>query len=79
MNSANQVKSIIVSALNFSELVFHSTVRDVRTQSGNATFGVFKEVANLKYKIGCNIKGPALLRLLTGHLNQLEIALKLTL
>lgn len=47
MAAINQEKSMLIGVLEFFELIFHSVVREVRTQSGNATFGVFKEVANM--------------------------------
>jgi len=47
MSGINQQKSMFIGALDFLVLIFHSVVREIRTQSGNATLGVFKEVANL--------------------------------
>jgi len=78
MAGINQKKSLFVGTLNFFELIFHSVVRDVRMQSGNATFGVFKEVANMAMFIGMfymiysfmgrsiAIRGDFMMFLLTG-------------
>jgi len=78
MATTPQNKSLILGTLEFMELVFHSVVREVRTQSGNATFGVLKEVSNivvflaLFYMIsvfmgrGAAIRGSLFVFLLTG-------------
>ena len=78
MAAINQQKSLFVGTLYFFELIFHSVVRDVRMQSGNATFGVFKEVANMAMFIGMfyliytfmgrsiAIRGDFMMFLLTG-------------
>lgn len=36
-----------MGTLEFIELIYHSVVREVRTQSGNATFGILKEVGQI--------------------------------
>lgn len=38
---------MFMGSLEFLELVYQSVVREVRTQSGNATFGILKEVGNI--------------------------------
>lgn len=74
----NQENSIFIGTLKFSELVFHSVVREVRTQSGSATLGVLKEVATMATFIGMfymmysfmgraiAIRGDFMMFLLTG-------------
>lgn len=64
--------------LEFIDLVFHSVVREVRTQSGNATFGILKEFTNIVVFLGIfyvisifmgrggSIRGSLVLFLLTG-------------
>ena len=78
MASASQSKSMFFGTLEFIELVFHSVVREVRTQSGNATFGILKEVGSvgiflgLFYMLsvfmgsGAAIRGSLVIFLLTG-------------
>lgn len=78
MATAPQSKSMFFGALEFLDLIFHSVVREVRTQSGNATFGVLKEVSNIAifmgifYLIsvfmgsGAAIRGSLVMFLLTG-------------
>ncbi|HIP22367.1 MAG TPA: ABC transporter permease, partial [Rhodobacteraceae bacterium] len=78
MATTPQSKSLFFGALEFLDLIFHSVVREVRTQSGNATFGVLKEVSNivvflaLFYTIsvflgrGAAIRGSLFVFLLTG-------------
>lgn len=78
MTPAQPSKSMFMGALEFFDLVFHSIVREVRTQSGNATFGVLKEVSTigvflgLFYMIavfmgrGAAIRGSVMMFLLTG-------------
>ncbi|NOR61383.1 MAG: ABC transporter permease [Rhodobacteraceae bacterium] len=78
MAAAPQSKSLFFGALEFLDLIFHSVVREVRTQSGNATFGVLKEVGNIAvflalfYTIavflgrGASIRGSLFVFLLTG-------------
>lgn len=78
MSSSIQRKSLFFGALEFLELIFHSVVREVRTQSGNATFGIMKEISNtglyllLFYVIsvfmgrGGAIRGSLVMFLLTG-------------
>ncbi len=78
MATAPQSKSMFFGVLEFIDLIFHSVVREVRTQSGNATFGVLKEVSTivvflgLFYVIsllmgrGAAIRGSLMLFLLTG-------------
>ena len=43
---------MLLGTLEFLELVYHSVVREVRTQSGNATFGIMKEVVQMATFIG---------------------------
>jgi len=43
---------MLFGTLEFCELAYHSVVREVRTQSGNATFGVMKEVGQMATFIG---------------------------
>lgn len=78
MTALNQEKSQFMGALEFCELIFHSVVREVRTESGNASLGVFKEVANMALFIGLfymiyhfmgrsiAIRGDFMMFLLTG-------------
>jgi len=78
MASAPQSKSMFFGALEFVDLIFHSIVREVRTQSGNATFGILKEVSNITIFMGLfylvsifmgragAIRGSLVLFLLTG-------------
>jgi len=78
MATETHSKSMILGLFEFADLVFHSVVREVRTQSGNATFGVFKEVTTigvflgLFYMIamflgrGAAIRGSLIVFLLTG-------------
>lgn len=78
MASAPPSKSLFFGALEFMDLVFHSVVREVRTQSGNATFGVLKEVSNIAVYLGifyvisimmgqgAAIRGSLMVFLLTG-------------
>ncbi|MBL1435780.1 MAG: ABC transporter permease [Rhodobacteraceae bacterium] len=78
MATAPQSKSMFFGALEFLDLIFHSIVREVRTQSGNATFGILKEVGNIAvfmalfYMIsvfmgrGAAIRGSLIMFLLTG-------------
>jgi len=78
MATTPQSKSLFIGMLEFLELIFHSVVREVRTQSGNATFGVLKEVSNMAlflglfYMIsifmgrGAAIRGSLFVFLLTG-------------
>jgi len=47
MAYTSREKSMFMGVLIFFELIFHSVVREVRTQSGSAIFGIFKEVANM--------------------------------
>ncbi len=47
MNTAIKQKSLLIASFEFMELVYHSVVREVRTQSGNATFGILKEVGQI--------------------------------
>lgn len=76
----NQHRSMLIGSFEFIELIFHSVVREVRTQSGSATFGVFKEVANMAIFVGMfymlysflgrsvAIRGDFMMFLLTGVL-----------
>jgi len=78
MATAPPSKSMFFGMLAFLDLIFHSIVREVRTQSGNATFGILKEVGNigvymaLFYIIsifmgrGGSIRGSLVMFLLTG-------------
>ena len=78
MTTAPPSKSMFLGALEFLDLIYHSVVREVRTQSGNATFGVLKEVGNIAvflgifYMIsvfmgrGAAIRGSLVMFLLTG-------------
>ena len=78
MTARPHSKSLFFGALEFMELVYHSVVREVRSQSGNATFGVLKEVSTigvflgLFYMIavfmgsGVAIRGGIMMFLLTG-------------
>ncbi len=52
MTPASQQKSYFWGTLAFLELIYHSVVREVRTQSGNATFGILKELGFLITFIG---------------------------
>ncbi len=47
MQAENQNKSLFFAAIAFLELVYHSIVREVRTQSGSATLGLLKEVSQI--------------------------------
>ena len=47
MTTNTRSPSIFWGTLEFMELIFHSVVREVRTQSGNATFGILKEVTQI--------------------------------
>ena len=47
MTTNTRSPSIFWGTLDFMELIFHSVVREVRTQSGNATFGILKEVTQI--------------------------------
>ena len=78
MTTRPQSKSMFFGALEFMDLVYHSVVREVRAQSGNATFGILKEVSTigvflgLFYMIavfmgsGVAIRGNIIMFLLTG-------------
>ena len=78
MTTASQSKSLFWGMLEFMDLVFHSVVREVRTQSGNATFGILKEFTNIVVFLGIfyiisvfmgrggSIRGSLVLFLLTG-------------
>jgi ABC-type polysaccharide/polyol phosphate export permease len=78
MATTSPTKSMFFGALEFMDLIFHSIVREVRTQSGNATFGILKEVSiilvflGLFYLIsifmgqGAAIRGSLVMFLLTG-------------
>ncbi len=78
MATAPHSKSMFFGVLEFLDLIFHSVVREVRTQSGNATFGILKEVTNIAifmgifYMIsvfmgrGAAIRGSLIMFLLTG-------------
>jgi len=69
---------MLTGAFEFLELVYHSVVREVRMQSGNATFGILKEVTTitlfmvffylLAKFVGRNgaIRGDLMMYLLTG-------------
>jgi len=69
---------MFMGTLEFVELVYQSVVREVRTQSGNATFGILKEVANIAVFMGMfyifftfmgrsiAIRGDFMMFLLTG-------------
>ncbi len=71
-------KSFFIGTLEFIELVYHSVVREVRMQSGNATFGILKELGNMAMFIGMfyliftflgrstAIRGDFMMFLLTG-------------
>jgi len=52
MATTPQKKSLFFGTLEFAELVFHSVVREVRTQSGSTTFGVLKEVTTMAIFLG---------------------------
>ncbi len=52
MATAPQPKSLFFGALEFLDLIFHSVVREVRKQSGNATFGILKEVSSIAIFMG---------------------------
>jgi ABC-type polysaccharide/polyol phosphate export permease len=47
MSATPNSKSLFFGLLEFMDLVFHSVVHEVRTQSGNATFGIMKEVTTM--------------------------------
>jgi len=78
MATAPQPKSMFMGTLEFIELIFHSVVREVRTQSGNATFGIMKEVTGISIYVGlfyiisvflgrgAAIRGSQIMFLLTG-------------
>ncbi len=78
MTSTPSSKSMFFGTLEFMDLVYHSVVREVRMQSGSATFGIFKEVSTfavflgLFYMIavflgsGAAIRGSVMMFLLTG-------------
>jgi len=69
---------MLTGAFEFFELVYHSVVREVRMQSGNATFGILKEVTTISLFmvffyvlakfVGRNgaIRGDLMMYLLTG-------------
>ena len=69
---------MFMGTLEFVELVYQSVVREVRTQSGNATFGILKEVMNIALFMGMfyifftfmgrsiAIRGDFMMFLLTG-------------
>ncbi len=52
MATTSPTKSMFFGALEFMDLIFHSIVREVRTQSGNATFGILKEVSGIVIFVG---------------------------
>ncbi len=52
MATTPQSKSMFFGALEFLDLIYHSIVREVRTQSGSATFGIMKEVGNIAVFLG---------------------------
>lgn len=52
MTSRPRSKSMLIGTFEFLELVYHSVVREVRTESGNATFGVLKEVGQMAIFLG---------------------------
>lgn len=78
MSSQSQSKSMFFGTLEFMELVFHSVVREVRTQSGNATLGILREVVSISVFLGIfyllflfmgrqiAIRGDFMMFLLTG-------------
>lgn len=78
MTTASPSKSMFIGTLGFFELIFHSIVREVRTQSGTATLGIFKEVAQIVIFMGMfyvfftflgrttAIRGDFMMFLLTG-------------
>ncbi len=69
-----------MGTMEFMELVYHSVVREVRTQSGNATFGILKEVGQITMFMGmfyilfmfmgrsAAIRGDFMMFLITGIL-----------
>lgn len=78
MNTQTSQKSFFIGTLEFIELVYHSVVREVRMQSGNATFGILKELGNMAMFMGMfyliftflgrqiAIRGDFMMFLLTG-------------
>lgn len=78
MSSQRQRKSMFFGTLEFMDLVYHSVVREVRTQSGNATLGILKEVISIGVFLGIfyvlfvfmgrsvAIRGDFMMFLLTG-------------
>ncbi len=78
MTPATPSKSLFFGTLEFFNLVFHSVVREVRTQSGSTTFGILKEVSSIGVFIGlfymisiflgrgAAIRGSVIMFLLTG-------------
>ncbi len=47
MSSQLYRKSLFWGTLEFMDLVYHSVVREVRSQSGTATFGILKEMSSI--------------------------------
>ncbi len=47
MTIGNKKPSLIVAAIDFIELIYHSIVHDVRKQSGSAVFGIFQAMSQI--------------------------------
>lgn len=78
MQHARQSNSLFFAGLSFLELLFHSIVREVRTESGSASLGIMKEavqillfagfflVLNVVMGRGVAIRGDFIIYLLSG-------------